>query len=139
MLGTRRLRSNCIGWALRRTKSDSSLFIRKGRLGLVSILLYVDDLVIIGADLGEIARVKQQLAASFDMKDLGDLHYFLGVEVIRTPEGILISQRHYVLSMLFKFGMADCKSISTPLDRTVKLPRYATRPGSDRLSEASST
>ena len=49
--------------------SDSSLFIRKGRLGPVSILLYVDDLVITGADLGEIARVNLQLAASFDMKD----------------------------------------------------------------------
>mgnify|MGYP000727597148 FL=1 len=54
------------------------------------------------------------------MKDLGDIHYFLGIEVIYTPEGILISQRHYMLSMLFKFGMADCKSVSTPLDRTVK-------------------
>ena len=51
-------------------------------------LLYVDDLVITGADLGEIDRVKLQLVASFDMKDLGDLHYFLGIEVIRTPEGI---------------------------------------------------
>ena len=43
--------------------------------------------------------------ASFDMKDLRDLHYFLEIEVIHTPKGILISQRHYVLSMLFKFGM----------------------------------
>ena len=65
------------------SKSDSSLFIRKSRLRLVSILLYVDDLVITGADLDEINRVKLQLAASFDMKDLGDLHYFLGIEVIR--------------------------------------------------------
>ena len=103
------------------SKSDSSLFVRKGRLGPVSILLYVDDLFITDADLGEIDCVKLQLAASFDMKDLGDLHYFLGIEVICTPEGILISQRHYVLSMLFKFGMADCKSVSTHLDRTVKL------------------
>ena len=55
------------------------------------------------------------------MKDLGNLFYFLGIEVIRTPKGILISQQHYVLSMLFKFEMADCKSVSTPLDRTVKL------------------
>ena len=55
------------------------------------------------------------------MKDLGDRHYFLEIEVIRTSEGILISQRHYVLSMLFKFGMADCKSISTPLERNIKL------------------
>ena len=55
------------------------------------------------------------------MKDLGDLHYFLGIEVIRTPEGILVSQRHYMLSMLFKFGMTKCKSVSTPLDRNPKL------------------
>ena len=55
------------------------------------------------------------------MKDLGDLHYFLGIKVIHTPEGILISQRHYMLSMLFKFGMMECKSVSTPLDRNAKL------------------
>ena len=73
------------------SKSNSSLFTRKGQLGPVSILLYVDDLVITGTDLGEIDRVKLQLAASFDMKGLGDLHYFLGIKVIRTPKGILIS------------------------------------------------
>ena len=60
------------------------MFMRKGQLGPVSILLYVDDLAIIDADLGEIYCVKLQLAASFDMKDLGDLHYLLGIEVIRT-------------------------------------------------------
>ena len=114
---TQRLRR--MGFAT--SKSDSSLFIRTGRLGPVSILLYVDDLVITVADLGVIDPVKFQLTASFNMKDLWDLHYFLGIEVIRTPEGILISQRHYVLSMLFEFGMANYKSVSTPLDRTVKL------------------
>ena len=58
----------------------------------------VDDLVITDADLDEIGRLKLLLATSFDMKNLGDLDYFLGIYVIRTPEGILISQRHYVLS-----------------------------------------
>ena len=117
----RRSRSDWVRWGLRRPNSDSSLLIRQGRLGPVSILLYVDDLVIANPDLDEIVRVKLQLVASFDMKDLGDLHYFLGIEVISTSEGIPISQCHNVLSMLFKFGMADSKSISTPLDRTVKL------------------
>ena len=73
-------------------------------------------MVIANADLREINRGKLQFAASFDMKNLDDLHYFLGIKVICTPEGILISQQHYMLSMLFKFGMADCKFVSTPLD-----------------------
>jgi hypothetical protein len=112
------------------SKADSSLFIRKTRLRPISILLYVDDLVITGANLDEINRVKRQLAASFKLKDLGDLHYFLGIEVIRTPEGILMNQRHYALSMLFKFGMADCKPTSTHLDRTVKH-----RPNSEKVCD----
>ena len=113
------------------SKSDSSLFVQTSQTRPISILLYVKDLVIVGADLGEIRRVKSQLVASFDMKDLWDLHYFLGIEVIRTPKGILISQRHYALSMLFKFGMAECKCISTPLDRNVKL-----RPDSGQACDA---
>ena len=67
------------GMGFATSKSDSSFFIRKGQLGPISILLYVDDLVITGADLDEIDRVKLQLATSFDMKDLGNLHYFLGI------------------------------------------------------------
>ena len=55
------------------------------------------------------------------MKDLGKLHYFLGIEVIRTPEGIWLSQRQYALDMLSKYGMADCKPISMPLDVNAKL------------------
>ena len=73
------------------SKSDSSLFLRQSQYGLVSLLLYIDDLVIVGADLDEIRCVKCQLAASFEVKDLGNLHYFLGIKVICTLEGILIS------------------------------------------------
>jgi hypothetical protein len=102
------------------SKADSSLFVQKTRLGPICILLYVDDLIITCTDPDEISRVKREFAASFDMKDLGDLHYFLGIEVIRTLEGILITHRHYVLDILFKFGMTDCKPISMPLDRTIK-------------------
>ena len=65
--------------------------------------------------------VAKGYAQQHDMRDQGDPHYFLGIEVIRTLEGILISQRHYVLSMLVNCGMAHYKSISTPLNRTVKL------------------
>ena len=63
------------------------------------------------------------------MKDPRDLHYFLGIKVIHTPDGILLSQRHYVLNMLYKFGMTDCRSISAPLDKNLKL-----RPNSEVAS-----
>ena len=71
------------------SKSDLSLFIRKG---LVSILLYVDDLVITEPGLTDIGRAKSQLSDAFEMKDLGDLHFFLGIEVIHTLDDILLSQ-----------------------------------------------
>ena len=64
------------GFAL--SKSESLLFIREDRNGPISILLYVDDLVISDAYLEEIGHVKSKLVASFKMKDLGYLHYFLG-------------------------------------------------------------
>ena len=96
------------------SKLDSSLFVQTSQTGPISIFLYVDDLVIAGADLGEICHVKSQVVASFDMKDLGNLHYFLVIEVIRTPEGILTSQRHYY------------KSISTLGQKREASPRFGT-------------
>ena len=57
-------------------------------------MLYVDGLVIIGPDLAAISKVKSQLSEAFEMKNLGVLHYFLRIEVIHTPDGILLSQCH---------------------------------------------
>ena len=73
------------------SKLESSLFVRPSHNTPISILLYVDDLVIAGGDLGEIDRVKSQLAASFDMKDLGDIHYFLGIKVNVITHGVCSS------------------------------------------------
>ena len=81
----------------------------------------MDDLVIGGTDLAEITKVKSLLSGKFEMKDLHEIHYFLGIEVIRTPVGILISQRHYVLNLLYKLGLTECKRMSTPLDRNLKI------------------
>ena len=55
------------------------------------------------------------------MKDLGELRYFLGIEIVRSPEGIWLSQRQYMLDMLSKYGMAGCKPIAVPLDQNGKL------------------
>ncbi|MCO5613425.1 hypothetical protein L7F22_067701 [Adiantum nelumboides] len=55
------------------------------------------------------------------MKDLGELHYFLGFEMIRNEGDIRLSQKKYGLDMLMKYRMADCKPILTPLDQNLKL------------------
>ena len=104
------------------SQSDTSLFIRRGQTSLICILLYVDDLVIIGVDLSEVCHVKTQLLTAFEtLKDLGIRHYFLGIQVIHTPDGILLTQRHYAVTMLFRFGMTNSQVVSTPLDRNQKL------------------
>ena len=103
------------------SKSDTSLYIRRESDNPIIIIIYVDDLVIGGPDLAEIIKVKSLLSGRFEMKDLRELHYFLGIEVIRTPVGILISQRHYVLNLLYKFRLTECKPVSTPLDRNLKI------------------
>jgi hypothetical protein len=55
------------------------------------------------------------------MKDLGELRYFLGIEVIHSPKRIWLLQRQYALNKLSKYGMTGCKPISIPLEQNVKL------------------
>ena len=96
--------------------ADHSLYVRENESGIVVICIYVDDLIVGGDNVATIEHVKTLLKQEFDMKDLGELRYFLGIEIIRTEEGIWLSQRQYALDMLSKYGMDDCKPISMPLD-----------------------
>ncbi|MCO5548192.1 hypothetical protein L7F22_001650 [Adiantum nelumboides] len=80
--------------------ADHSLYVRKNENGIVIIGIYVDDLIIGGDNEGKIMHVKSFLKKKFDMKDLGELRYFLGIEIIHTKEGIWPSQRQYALDML---------------------------------------
>ena len=81
----------------------------------------MDDLIITGSNKDEIVDVKEVLGAEFDMKDLGELKYFLGIEVVQMPQGIWMLQRHYVLDMLKKYGMMACKPVATPMEQNAKL------------------
>ena len=72
------------------------------------LLLYVDDLFVTGMD-GLIADTKRKLAAEFNMKDLGMMHYFLGMEVWESVDEIFLGQGKYAVEILKRFGMMDCK------------------------------
>lgn len=81
----------------------------------------MDDLIVTGDSGHDIASVKEMLCAEFDMKDLGELRYFLGIEVVKTKQGIWLVQRHYALEMLAKYGMMACKPMSMPLEQNMNL------------------
>ena len=85
------------------------------------VVIYVDDLIVTGDSDADIADVKLLLKQKFEMKDLGELRYFLGIEVIRSLGGIWLLQRQYGLDMLSRYGMTGCKPISVPLEQNVKL------------------
>jgi hypothetical protein len=78
-------------------------------------------LIITGDSDADIFDLKKFLKQKFEMKDLGELHYFFGIEVIQSPRGIWLLQRQYALNKLSKYGMMGCKPISIPLEQNVKL------------------
>jgi len=69
----------------------------------------------------EITRLKENLSKEFEIKDLGQLRYFLGIEIARSPRGIVLSQRKYVLDLLNDTGMLGCRPASTPIEQNHKL------------------
>ncbi|KAK8919343.1 putative folate-biopterin transporter 2 [Platanthera zijinensis] len=88
----------------------------------VSILIiYADDIIITGDDLEEIGHLKEQLDKEFEVKDLGKLKYFLGIEVAKSRQGIFISQRKYTLDLLDKTGMLGCAPVDSPIEANHKI------------------
>jgi hypothetical protein len=69
----------------------------------------------------DIFDLKKFLKQKFKIKDLGELRYFLDIEVIQSPKRIWLLQRQYALNKLSKYGMTGCKPISIPLEQNVKL------------------
>ncbi len=85
--------------------ADFSLYVKKTNHGVVVIVIYVDDLIITGDSDANISDLKKLLKQKFEMKDLGGLHYFFGIEVIQSLEGIWLLQRQYALNKLAEYGM----------------------------------
>ena len=72
-------------------------------------------MIITGNDENEIQSLKRRLFGEFEMKDLRNLKYFLGIEVLRSRKGIFICQKKYVLDLMAEAGMLECKPEETPM------------------------
>ena len=89
-----------------------------GNVGMVSV--YVDDLIIIGSASHLIEDIKIHLTQTFEMKDLSEIHYCLGLEIWRDGSKTMTTQSKYIREILEIFNMSESKSVSTPLEQNVK-------------------
>ena len=100
---------------------DATLFVKKVGKTVVYLVVYVDDLLIIGNNESYIASMKKELKKGFEMTDLGHVHYYLGIEVTQHPKFIFLSQNKYIGDLLNKFGMDDCNPLTTTMEQNLKL------------------
>ena len=88
---------------------------------MLIVCLYVDDLIYTGNNTAMFESFKKSMMVEFEMSDLGMLHYFLGIEVVQSANGIFMSQKKYVQDVLDRFQMKDCNPVSTPTEFGLKL------------------
>ena len=94
--------------------ATGNLFIYNHDSHLVFLLLYVDDIIVTGNHAAFITSLLAVLGTDFDLKDLGRLHYFLGLQIDYTHSGLFVHQTKYTLDLLNKFSMSGCKPCKTP-------------------------
>ena len=93
-----------------KSAADPNLYFKVIENHPLILVLYVDDLFLTGEE-QLISQCKRELTSEFEMKDIGLMHYFLGLEVWQKSDEIFLSQGKYVVDILRRFGMLDCKSI----------------------------
>jgi hypothetical protein len=113
------------------TGSNTSLFVLRRGTHTAWLLLYVDDIVLTASSPAPLHQIVHDLRGAFAMKDLGPLHYFLGIQVRRTVEGFFLHQQQYAEDILEGAGMLNCKPATTPVDTKAKVSAAAGLPLKD--------
>jgi hypothetical protein len=116
-----RLSSKLVDLRFIASKVDSSpFFFNKGGV-IIFVLIYVNDIIVASSTPDATQVLLKQLGQEFALKNLGELSYFLGIEVNQTKNGIKLTQEKYVGDLLKRVGMSNCKGVSTPLAANEKL------------------
>lgn len=103
------------------SKVDTSLFFYRKGNHVIFMLVYVDDIIVASSSQEAVDASLRDLEKDFAIKDLGDLHYFLGIQVERKDGELLMKQERYAREILKRVNMQLCKSVKTPLCTTEKL------------------
>nr|BAM42649.1 Polyprotein [Arabidopsis thaliana] len=105
--------------------SDTSLFVLQRGRSIIYMLVYVDDILITGNDTVLLKHTLDALSQRFSVKEHEDLHYFLGIEAKRVPQGLHLSQRRYTLDLLARTNMLTAKPVATPMATSPKLTLHS--------------
>ena len=115
-----------VGHGYQRTTTDYCVYFKRfPSEKFIILLLYVGDMLIVGQDIAQIIKLKEELADSFDMKDLGLANEILGMEITRDRKNRRMwpSQESYVEHILERFNMKEAKLVTTPLGGHFKLSK----------------
>eukprot|EP00253_Pinus_taeda_P020312 PITA_20312 len=88
---------------------DATLFVKKVGKIVVYLVVYVDDLLMTGNNESYIASIKKELGKSFEMTDLGYVHYYLSIKVTQHPKSIFLSQKKHIGDILNRFMRKPCE------------------------------
>jgi hypothetical protein len=107
----------------RKGSADNNLYIKVSQGNILLIEVYVDD-IIFGSDDDRLSqKFAKDMQNEFEMSLLGELSFFLGLQIRQRNQGIFISQTKYIREMLKRFGMEDCKPVITPMQTNCKLSK----------------
>ena len=103
--------------------SDCCVYIKRIGSTVILVLVYVDDLILVTNDTADLTATKAALSVRFDMKDMGEAHFILGVQIRRdrARRQLYLSQQEFVRTVLKRFNMEDCKPVPSPMTTGVKL------------------
>lgn len=116
-----KLSSYLISIGYSQSQADHSLYVKTTSHSFTALLVYVDDIVLVGDSIDEIQFVKHQLDYKFKIKNLGQLRLFPGFEMARSKTDIFFNQRIYTLDLLEDNGLLASKPSSVPFDPHIKL------------------
>jgi hypothetical protein len=110
---------------------DNCLFVKRIGSEMYLISLYVDDILIAGSKMDEVDRIKRKFTEHYEMKDLGELNYYLGMKITRSEESIKLDQSGYTREILDKYSHLlrgkEGKIVNTPMERDLKLRKSEVR------------
>jgi hypothetical protein len=102
-------------------KVDKTLFLLKQGDDILTVQVYVDDIVFGGSSHSLVARFAEDMSKEFEMSVTGELQFFLGLLIKQAKKGTFVHQAKYTKDILKKFKMDDSKPLSTPMSTTTTL------------------